>query len=300
MKKSQTEAPLTIIGAMGKADEILGSNRKWKHANRKQKLFIKELFEPCRFDVKKIKEIESIASGSAAEINDFLRKRGSGATTEPFARDEIGIASIMDILVEWIKKGSNVEIETPEKKKYKGVRIGEKGVRFYRSNDHNHPIASLATKTEDQIFMTMLDEEEAKCKPGEFMLHKKIERIMRDVDGCFDYGGIKFPKADLDRAEDMNWLLGINTISSKKDSAVIKYAYQKNRLRMNEFGARAQSEFAGMIFFRATARKQKPDHLINKPFLCWIVKEGFKKPLFAAYIAEEDWKDPGDIRKSKK
>lgn len=297
MKKSQTEVPFTIIGAMGKADEILGPNRKWKYTNRKQKLFIKTFFETCRFDVRKIEEIESIASGSAAEINDFLRKKGSGATLEPFARDEIGIASTMDVIVEWIKKGSNVEIETPKKKKYKGVGIGEKGVRFYRSNVHNHPIASLATKTNNQVFMTMLDEEEVKCKPGEFMLHKKIEEMMRDVENCFDYGGIKFPKVDLDQAEDMNWLFGINTISSKRDPAVIKYVYQKNRLRMNEFGARVQSEFAGMIFLGAVAKKQKPDHVIDKPFLCWMVKEGFNKPLFAAYIAEEDWKDPGDIRK---
>jgi hypothetical protein len=297
MKNSQTEVPITITGAMAKADKILGPHRKWDPVNGKQKYFVEKLFEPCRTGVENIEEIESIASGNAEEINAFLRARGSSSTMRPFARDEIGIASILDILVEWIKEGKNVDIITPEKKKYKGVRIDEKGVWFYRSKKHNHPIARLKTKTADRVYVTMLDEADAKFTPGGFSLHKKISAMMRDIDDCEDFGGIKFPKVDLDQEEDMNWLVGINTMSSRGDPAVIAQAYQKNRLRINEFGARFQSEFRGMIVLGATMHVQKPDHVIDRPFLCWIVKEGADKPLFVAYVAEENWKDPGDIRR---
>lgn len=296
MSKSQTEVPLTIVGAIGKADYILGSDRKWNHVNRKQELFIKKFFEPCRYEVERIKEIESIASANAEAIKDFLRERGSNAKIDPMGRDEIGIASILDIVVEWVRKGSNVDIETPDKKKYKGVRIDKGGVRFFRSKSHNHPIASLATKTEDRVFMTMLDEEDAKWNPGEFELHDRIEKIMRSSDSCFDFGGLKFPKVDLDQVEDMNWLLGINTISSRGDPAVIKYAYQRNRLRMNEFGARFQSEFSGALLLRSTMEIPKPDHVIDRPFLCWVEKKRSAVPLFVAFVAEKDWKDPGNIK----
>lgn len=295
MTKSQTEVPLTIVGAMAKADYILGSDRKWNHVNKKQELFIKKFFEPCRYDVEGIKEIESIASANAEAINDFLRKKGSNAAIDPMGRDEIGIASMLDIVVEWARKGSNVDIETPDKKKYKGVRIDKAGVWFYKSKIHNHPIASLATKTEDRVFMTMLDEEDAKGNPGEFELLDRIEKIMRSSESCFDFGGLKFPKVDLDQVEDMRWLLGINTTSSRGDPAVIKYAYQKNRLRMNEFGARFQSEFAGAFLLRSTMEIPKHDYVIDRPFLCWIKKKRSTVPLFAAYVAEKDWKDPGNI-----
>jgi len=297
MEKSQTEVPLTIAGAMGKADKILGPNRIWIPANDKQKFFAEKLYKQCRDDAERIKEIESIASGNSADINDFLRNRGSSSNIGQLARDEIGIASIMDIIVEWIKKGSNVEIETPDKKKYSGVRIGKDGAVFYTSEKHNHPISCLATKTPDQVFMTMLDDEDAKFAPGEFNLHKKIKTMMKDIDFCSDYGGIRFPKVDLDQEEDMSWLLGINTTSSRGDPVNMTYAYQKNRLRMNEIGARFQSEFVGMLRLGATMQKQKPDHIIDRPFLCWITRRGFSEPLFVAYVAKENWKDPGNFTK---
>lgn len=297
MIKSQTEAPLTIIGAMAKADCVLGPDRKWDHVNKKQELFIKKFFEPGRSDVGKIAEIESIASLGSEDIDRFLRERGLSANSNHLLRDEIGIAGIMDCTVGWTRKGSNVIIETLSKKKHAGVRIRENGVLFYRAESHNHPIVSLGTKTEDRVFMTMLDDAEVKCAPGEFRLHGKIKSIMRDADRCSDFGGLKFPKVDLDQQANVNWLFGINTVSSKGDPAVIKYAYQRNRFRMNEFGARFQSEFRGSIMLTAVMKEQKPDHVIDRPFLCWIERKGFNVPLYVAYVAESDWKDPGNIRK---
>lgn len=295
MKKSQTEVPLTIAGAIGEADKILGPNRIWIPVNKKQKFFAERLFRQGRIDAKKIKEIESIASHSSDEINRFLKEHGSGASISQLARDEIGIASIMDLMVEWVRKGSNVDIEAQDKKIYKGVRIGKDGAGFYSSGKHNHPIACLATKTEDLVYLTMLDDEDSKYVPGEFSLHKKIGAMMRDIDICTDYGGIRFPKVDLDQEEDMDWLIGISTTSSRGDPAMISFAYQKNRLRMNEIGARFQSEFRGMIVLGAVAHKQKPDYIVDRPFLCWITRKGVEGPLFAAYVTEKDWKDPGNI-----
>ena len=295
MRESQTEVPLTIIGAMAEVDGILGPGRQWNPVNKQQELFIKQFFEPYRADVGKIAEIECIASLSSEKVDQFLRERGFGSNTKNLSNGELGIAGIMDCTVKWTRKGSNVIIETPDKKKYKGVRISEGGIWFYRSDDHNHPIVCLRTKTEDKVFMTMLDEEEVEEVPGKYMLYKKVKKIMRDIDYCDDFDGLKFPKVDLDQQAGMDWLFGINTISSRGDPAKIKYIYQRNRLRMNEFGARFQSEVRGVIAYTAVMKERKPDHIIDKPFLCWIQREGLDIPLYVAYVAKEDWKDPGSL-----
>lgn len=293
---SKMEVPFTIVGAMADAGRIIGESRKWNAVNETQKYFIEEIFEPGMLVVKRIREIESIASFRAEEIAEFLRKRGSNAGFAPLRRNEMGIASMLDLLVEWKNKGENIEIETPQKEKYKGVRIGERGVGFYSSRKHNNPIACLGTKTVDKVFVTMLDEKFVSDNPGEFALHNKIKEMKSNIRERYDFGGIRFPKVDLEQAGDAIWLSGINTISQKGDPVIFAHAYQKNRLRMNEFGARFQSEFRGSMVLGATMKKQKEDHIINKPFLCWIEKTGIKQPIFVAYVTKDDWRDPGDIR----
>lgn len=292
---SKMEVPFTIVGAMKDADRIIGESRKWEAANETQKYFIEEIFEPGMIVVKKIREIESIASFRAEEIAEFLQKRGSNAGFAPLRRNEMGMASMLDLLVEWKNQGGNIEIETPKKEKYKGVRIGARGVGFYSSRKHNNPIACLETKSLDKVFVTMLDEKLVTGNPAEFALHEKIKEIKSNIRERYDFGGIRFPKVDLEQADNVTWLSGINTISQKGDPVILANSYLKNRLRMNEFGARFQSEFRGSVIFGATMKKQKEDHIINKPFLCWIERMGIKQPIFVAYVTKDDWKDPGNI-----
>jgi len=75
--------------------------------------------------------------------------------------------------------------------------------------------------------------------------------------------------------------------------AIITQALQQTKLRMNEEGARAQSAVAIGVLRGCLPTY---DYVIDWPFLFWITRPGISKPLFVAYVTEDDWKNPGDIR----
>jgi hypothetical protein len=64
---------------------------------------------------------------------------------------------------------------------------------------------------------------------------------------------------------------------------------------MNPEGARAKSAVAVAVAVAAAYRPPRPDLLIDGPFLIWFQRPGLSEPLFAGYITEGDWKDPGKL-----
>jgi hypothetical protein len=45
----------------------------------------------------------------------------------------------------------------------------------------------------------------------------------------------------------------------------------------------------------AIGPEPKPDHVIDRPFLVWFERDGLSRPLFAAYVVEDEWRNPGAI-----
>ena len=102
---AKTVVTYPIVAALVKAEDMLGKNRVWTPKNGMQSRFLADFFRMCRNEVLGIPEIQSIASWSADEINTFLRQRGFDIQLQPFDSSTFGIASVLDVLVEWLRKG---------------------------------------------------------------------------------------------------------------------------------------------------------------------------------------------------
>jgi len=103
---------------------------------------------------------------------------------------------------------------------------------------------------------------------------------------------------DLRHDNDVEWLVGIETITTLNEQEVPTWlirASQETKLRMNEVGAHIRSEFRGTVLIGASISREKPDYIINRPFLLVFTRPGLKQPLTALHITEEEWKNPGTL-----
>jgi Serpin (serine protease inhibitor) len=284
---SSTTVIYPIITALAKAEEIIGPERAWQAVNRTQALFLSEFFVPCRQESLSIAEIESIASFTADEINRFLRERGFRIQLAPFRRGgnwrEIGVASVQDLLADWLRPGTETTVQRQDGKVYPAVRLGTAVSCFYRAAHHSYSVAQLETTSGDLVYMTRLD-----SAPADFELLSRVQQLSGSLQRIFDYNDIVFPMVELKQEVDSSWLLNLETTSSEGEPVKITQALQETHLAMNQEGARAKSAAALAMRVGAVFRPQ-PDLVIDRPFLVWFQRPRLTKPLFVGYITEEDW-----------
>ena len=290
---SNTTVIYPIVTALVKAEELIGPGRSWRATNQAQERFLKESFEPCRKESGSIAEIESIASFRAEEINRFLSKRGFKIQLRPFAQNtqwkEFGVASVLDLLVKWLKPGKATTLKTSDGQSYAAARQDTEVSSFYRAAGHDYPIAQLKTTSSDLVFLTRLDHAAA-----DFELLHYTRRLVDSIEPINDYSGVVFPMVDLKQEVDVSWLIDLESSSASGQPVKITQALQETHLALNEKGARAKSAFAATIV-QAAYRTPRPDLIIDGPFLIWFERPGLSEPLFVGHITKEDWKNPGEL-----
>ncbi|MBI2633082.1 MAG: hypothetical protein HYW78_01690 [Parcubacteria group bacterium] len=288
---SITVTTYPIVGAVKGADAILGADRNWEAVNATQKEFLEKFFATGKDDVKNIKELETIASWSNEEINKFLSDRGFSIQLEKFSPREFGVATVLNVLVEWARKGAVTTIRPDLFHTYPGVRIPSEGAEFFQAYGHSEPIALLTTKSGDRVYLTIA----GGPPPEPFSMVDYVQQLSKSKQMLYgDFDGVVFPMVHLDQRVDINWLKGMETFTKSGNLYYISQAVQQTIVKMNEIGARAKSAVA--IGVRSISISlPKPDYIINKPFLMWIERDGLSKPLFVGYITKEDWKNPGSL-----
>lgn len=282
---SKTVAIYPIVEALVRAEDLMGKVEQWHSTNRDQLRFRHDYLNVCR-EEREIPEIESLASMSAFEINEFLKAHGIDLDIT-LADKEFGIAAVLDLLIEWVIEGERFPIWRTYDKEYEGVRLSE-GVRYYKSLAHPHPIATITTKSGDLVYMTKL------ARPPElFDLVDLAMNLTRHAHSA-QYGKLIFPMVDLDQKVDIDWLIGMSADSPKLGRVTISQAKQQTILKMNELGVRAKSGFTGAV--RSVGYEPpKPDMIIDEPFLLWATRDRHSVPFFVGHIDTEDWKNPGKL-----
>jgi hypothetical protein len=101
------------------------------------------------------------------------------------------------------------------------------------------------------------------------------------------------PMISFEEIVDVSWLVGLNTTEDLGLDYAVMQAVQKNRLKMNEFGVRAQSA-VGMAFMTCCI-KPAVSLTVDSPFFMWLERPGLRKPLFVAWLDYDSWKDPGSL-----
>lgn len=283
--QSQTIVTYPIVTAITSTEQFLGPHRTWQPVNEQQTHFLKTIFEPGRVESASIPEIESIASRDAQIINTFLRERGFDIQLQAFPPDGFGTASVLDLLVEWLQPGTATTLRTPDQKTYPAARLTGR-VRYSSSEGHPHPIATISTKSGDEVSLTISDQ-----PYSEFALISKVEQLTRHSSQLPAYGGLVFPMVDLNHQVNIDWLLNMQTLDTNGSLNSISQALQQTKLRMNETGARVESAVAVAVRLSAASRP-KPDMIIDRPFLIWFTRPHLQKPLFVGYITPQNWKKP--------
>jgi hypothetical protein len=279
----------TIVTAIKRAEEIMHLRKNWKSINKTQVHFLEDFLEICRKD--NLKEIVLEVSDRADVINEFLKNKGFSIMLQPFPANTLGFASVLDLIVEWLSLGEKVIIDAKNGGRYDGVRIKKDIVDFFESTVHGyrHIVAGIQTKSGDVVFITVPEE------PVEGLdLVELADDIFRNMDMLPGiYEGIRFPMVDVDITNDIGWLKGLSTTNETGIPVEITQAIQKVKIKMNEKGARFQSATAIAVTFKCV--KMPQDLIIKEPFLVWVGRHELEKPLMAAFVTEESWKNPGNL-----
>jgi hypothetical protein len=121
---------------------------------------------------------------------------------------------------------------------------------------------------------------------GLFLKVAELERVKAT---SHNFEGVQFPMVDLDVYPDISLIQGLGIGAGYH----VGTALQQTRFRMNEHGARAQSASA-MAISRGISRVVPP-HVINRPFLLWIKRDGLDFPIFASLLCEDVWSEPKEL-----
>jgi hypothetical protein len=282
---SKVECLSGIVACMMKANDFLGKDCRWIEKNKDQWQFLHGFFEKLK-SATSIPEMESIISRSAEEINAFLAERGFSITLDPFQGDEFGVASVLDLLVKWQEKGERTKVLDI----YDAVMLKSvQGASVRRIHESDSYVVTVDTQGDDKVHMMMVDDN---LLDVPMSLTQLALDMTKKGEPDF-YEKVIFPMIDLNVMTDINWLLGMVAVDEDGSDWAVSQAKQQNKLRLNEFGARAQSATAmGMLRGMAVPPTV---FTIDKPFLIWFTRSGIEMPLFVAHVTEEDWKDPGDL-----
>jgi len=234
------------------------------------------------------------AHRDVAVINQWLKGNSFDIqlSPSPAGPTTFAVASILDVLVEWIELGHKTTICSENTREtYKAVKLDkDQGVRAYvdMSEEHPNPVVEIGTKSKlgDKVCMTVLDD----LPDGTFAISEKVDRLRKTRKAHTGCAGVIFPMVNYDSKVDIGWILGMRT-GSKPDDFYIEQALQQTKFRMNERGARAQSAVA-MSFRSLSIAAPDPVIEINRPFLLWIERPSVDIPLFAGVFAEDVWKEP--------
>jgi hypothetical protein len=103
---------------------------------------------------------------------------------------------------------------------------------------------------------------------------------------------------DLCNNNQVSWIEGMETnthLDGEDVPAWLVQASQETKLRTNEVGAHIRSEFRGQMGIVARVGHQKPDYIVDRPFLLVFTRPDLKQPLAVLHITEDDWKNPGTL-----
>ncbi len=281
-----------------KAEGVIKPSRAWQAENAFQKLYLAGLL-PRREELGKFseEELRSWVSRNADELNKVLKDEGFDIQLEKFHKDEFGVVSILDVLVEWLVAGQKTKIKCGDSQ-YDAVEIGQysevdgQNRRLFvacSTTKHAHPIVVLETKSGDHVYMTIAD------RPlSGFELIERIDVIRGSLYHPEPATAVIFPMIDLNQQEDISGLKGMWTTDMAGHGWTVSQALQQTKFKMNERGARVKSAVA-IAITRTSVKISLQKILIDRPFFLWIGRPGVSTPLMYAYIDEKDWKNPGDL-----
>jgi hypothetical protein len=285
---TSTLCTLPILGCLAAAQAHLEGNRgippELSPVTEEQREFL-EMFDDLFSKLPGIEELESRSDDDVKKINAWLKERGFDIQLPPPSDPNgFAVASILDVLLKWLHEGKKTEITGRTRDVYPGVSLKDGVTISHMAAIHPHPVVRIATKSGDTVCMSMVDS----VPEGIAGLFLKVADLEKVKASSYGYKGVCFPMVDLDVRPDISWIQGCQV----GGGFFVEKAMQQTKFRMNEQGARVQSAAAMTM---ARGMSVNTPHIIDRPFLLWIKRDGLEFPLFAALLCEDVWKKPKEL-----
>lgn len=282
MEKSMMISIPPIYAAIGAFERKMGA-LCLTPINNQQRLFVEDLLPLYKGSTI---PAEGIASFSRKEVLDFLRERGVAIDVPGSEVPGIKIAGFMEVNVEWLEAGisATIRTETPAGK-VNALRLSDDIIHNMDVTGHPHIVTKIHTREPDTfIFVTLPDE---KIK-SEIELAAKIQDLssaIRSWKSHFngEWKDFALPSVDMDIQCELTELVGMGILKGQ----LMDYAVERNKLKVDEHGARASSGFYGGIVLGGSFEKEKEPLVIREPYLIWGEKGG--NIYFSAFVHWKSW-----------
>jgi hypothetical protein len=277
--QSEVLGVTTIAACLKKAEDFLGPNRMYRGVNPEQKRFL-TVYKTIYGSLEGMKDLSSEASRDYQVINAFLESNGLDIRLEEFDESSFGVASVLDLMVDWRIPGERVKMKAADGNTYDSVKITH--ATLYKVPGEKEQVVRLDTKSDDVVYLMMTEPlkgldiyERAHDLSAKKRPHTSME--------------VRFPMVDLDIKPDISWILEMNTDDISGQYTYVSQAVQQVKLKVNELGAHLKEGTA--MAMRCLGVSDR--YTVDRPFLIWFEKPGLSYPLFAGFIGTDSWKDPG-------
>jgi hypothetical protein len=277
---------LTTMGhALNELCNAFLGDCEWISSNDQQLEFL-SWYAEHRDEIVKLSDLEALASTDFVELNKFLVAHGFDAMFDPFTG--IGVAAILDMLIEWTVKGMPTTI-TRRTVDYPAFGLAADDVDIY-DEALAEPLVRLHTKTGHSLWLMKSSEPASGLE-----LNRQAQQLLTEtaLRPSYYWNGVTVPMLEMDMSPDISWMLGITAISPTRGEYEIAQVFQKFKLRANDKGARVKVA-TGMVMRCSASPNPRPEpYVFNEPFIGFFTQPGNDKLPLAAFWADTDtWQEP--------
>lgn len=295
---------LTTIGhALNELCTAFFHEPEWLALNNEQQEFL-TWYMDHRDEISKLDNLEALASINAAELNAFLKSHGFDPMFDPF--NGIGVAAILDMLVQWVVEGDSTTITryeldnsadhrdtygrpilTTAPVNYPAFRIYSEGADVYDVAGYWEPLVRLSTKTNHHLWLMRADEPKSGLE-----LNRQAQRLLRATRRQhLGYVGVMVPMLEMNIRADLSWITGMKITSTTGNYAIEK-AFQQFKLRADTTGAHVKVA-TGFAVATASCGPTPEPYVFDEPFIGFFTQPGNDTLPIAAFWADTDsWHEP--------
>jgi hypothetical protein len=263
----------------------------WTGFNPAQKRFL-EWYAANSAEIGQLDSLEALASKDFQELNAFMVQKGFDPMFDAFdPSDSLGVVSILDMLVEWLEKGTVTTVarrgggSDVSMQPYPAFEVPSDVANVYEVQGFEQPLVQLRTKTGHSVWLM---KHPASLESGLDLAMLAQDTLEARRSPSYRYAGAVVPKLELQPEVDMEWLTGTETLDGKW---YVDQAFQVFKLRANEKGARVK--VATGMTVRATSVQIEEPFVFDEPFVGFFTQPGHDKLALAAFWADTDsWREP--------
>ena len=281
---------ITILKCIKEAeDKFLGERRKWGTKDEKQALIF-EWYAKYRDVLDKITGLDAKASKDAQELNDFLKSKGFAPMFHELTSNDIGVASILDKMVKWLKGTAQVvDIVAENRQTYPGFELPKEGTVIFETP--RGLLAELRTRSNDTLWLLLPSRGIA--LEGLEMVKMAFELMSESHAPSMGYAGAEIPMLDFEIEPDINFMNSADTYDQQGAYWFIAQAFQAFKMRMDEEGARVKVATGIRLYTAKIPVKVKL--VFNRPFYGWWTQDSLKGLPMAVFCANYDsWRKSAD------